>query len=270
MVKKYGEVFAVFAVMLVLLLAGCGRKSAEEQMESQKELIVSGQNTTTGNTEDADQAADVSEEGAENDPARKDDAADQSIAGADDTGVSGESALDPDNTGLVKQSSALPIYSYHGSEPYMDIVTGNIVSYAVNMLGDSQVYIPAPTIVRIDDSDSMNIKIWGYFDVYGYNLNGTTLETQSSAAVPGCMHLTEKNGSYVMTSWQQVLSEDERESELRAVCDDDEELTDAFHAVQDTDRENSRKEYLKEYISENSLGIDGYKDFDSEKVMIPE
>lgn len=274
MKKRTGIIrkIAVCAITGVFLLAGCGNKDVEEQMKNQQELIVAGQNTTTGNTAEEEPPADVTEETGQAGTAgdtEADTAAVEQGGSGDETVPADQSTSETAEGGLMKQSAGLPIYSYHGSEPYMDIVTGSVVSYAVEMLAGSEVYIPSVTVVGTDDSDASNIRIWGYFDVYGYNLNGTTLETQSSAVIKGCMHLAEQEGSYVMTAWDQILDEDPDDIQLRNICDNDESLVAAFHEVQSYEtRQETRKAFISEYVSENALAIDGYQDYGADKTAL--
>ena len=56
-----------------------------------------------------------------------------------------------------------------------------------------------------DDSDPEDVKIWGYFCVYNYDLEGDVLKTASGGAHPGLFHIKDnKDGTAEVTAFDQT------------------------------------------------------------------
>lgn len=53
----------------------------------------------------------------------------------------------------------------------------------------ADVCIPCPIIVAIESTDSTDVRFYGDFWVYNYNIVGDTLEIVSGGSYPGCMHV---------------------------------------------------------------------------------
>lgn len=66
------------------------------------------------------------------------------------------------------------------------------------------VCIPCHTIVSVDERDSTDIKVWGYFWVFNYQQKGDTLKCVSGGSHPGLMHVRQTGDHFEVTAFDGV------------------------------------------------------------------
>ncbi len=185
-----------------------------------------------------------------------------------------EEATDPANEAAAEATTEaaakLPAYEYPGPE-YFYLV---LYSYLDEELGQyfdrGDVSIPCPVILCEDDSDSSDIKVYGDFWFYNYNLNGDVLETLGGGSFPGCIHIkTTESGDYEVTSFEQVGDGSDFEPTAKKIFG---EHYDAFmKAYSDSEAtEATRAQIIANYVAANNLSITSYKDFGWDPVVLPE
>ncbi|MBR3716885.1 MAG: hypothetical protein IKN19_02820, partial [Bacteroidaceae bacterium] len=64
--------------------------------------------------------------------------------------------------------------------------------------------VPARSIVAVDEQDKSDIKVWGDFWVFNYNLVGDTLKCVSGGSHPGLMHVRKTDNGFEVTAFDQV------------------------------------------------------------------
>ena len=64
--------------------------------------------------------------------------------------------------------------------------------------------VPIHSIVRVDERDAEDIKVWGDFWVFNYNLVGDTLECVSGGSHPGLLHIRQTENGFEVTAFDQV------------------------------------------------------------------
>ncbi|WP_408071967.1 hypothetical protein [Butyrivibrio sp. JL13D10] len=179
----------------------------------------------------------------------------------------GDATLGTDEN--AKNSGELPAYEYPGPELFYSV----LYKYMVDELGkgylDGQVCIPCPVIIKEDESDKSDIKVYGNFWVFKYDLNGDTLENISGGSHPGCIHVKSTDEGYEVTSMD--------------VCEDGTGFTESAKKIfgdnydafmkdgQDEKlREETRAQIIANYVAANNLSIKAYKDYGWDPVNLPE
>lgn len=157
--------------------------------------------------------------------------------------------------------SSVP-FSYTGSDLYLKTITDEMVAVGKEHFGEQgAVELPTPYIVKIDDSDKNDIKVYGDFYIYGYDMNGTIFNCKNAGSFPGCYHLQEKDGDVTFVSKEIAEDGSNNYSSLLKICGNDEDLVKTIYSVVENDKEKTRIEYVKMYANTNNLRVYGIKDF---------
>lgn len=153
-------------------------------------------------------------------------------------------------------------FSYTGNDNYLKAITDDMVGFAKeNYGGQGAVEIPTPYVVEIDDSDKNDIKIYGDFYIYGYNMNGTIFNMKNGGSYPGCYHLKDDNGNVSVVNKEFAEDGSNNWSSLVKICGGDETLAKEINNVVDEDGEKTRIDYVKMYANANKLRVSGIKDY---------
>lgn len=153
-------------------------------------------------------------------------------------------------------------FVYTDDEKYLKEVTeAMLIEFAPLFDQENNVEIPTPYIVKIDDEDIKDIKIYGDFYIYGYNMNGMIFDCVNGGSFPGCIHLRSDFGkiSYVFSE----IAEDgaNNDESLLKICGGDESLKKDIDNERYDDGDNLRIRYVKMYAKENNLLLSGIKDY---------
>lgn len=213
----------VAGILASMLLAGCG--SAEKTIENAAESA----NAVTGEAtmESGEATADAAEEKASAD-------------------------------------AALPAYEYQGEDSetaedgIMKACIAELMKLDEENFDPAEIAIPAPVVYQVDSSDESDIKVWGEFYIFNYDLKGDTLETQSGGNFRGCMHLMKEGEDYQISSFDQVEDGSDEAESLRQICEENEELLAKFG--NDEQVNEVRKNYISAYVKANDLNIKSYQD----------
>ena len=185
----------------------------------------------------------------------------------------------PEMTELVEfMNSGLPVFTCNHEDadvPYM----AAICEYLVSEYSDeySAVTIPAPYVMYVDDTDPSAVKVWGNFWTCSYDLERTTLNSMSGGEAPGIMELTvDQEGQYTVTSFRSAGDGDQYAEDIRAFCeeagsDQAGHLEELFLESSDLRAEPVsavRTEFIEQYVDDNALEIDSYKDYGWDPVML--
>lgn len=153
-----------------------------------------------------------------------------------------------------EESETLPEFNYVGNDEI-----ARICSEAAKQLykgySKADVMIPAPVVADTStngDITTIYANIW----VYGYDLDGTTLECNNGGANPCIITV---DGSKI-TDIQVAYTEDD-EKKLFS----DKKILSMLHS---DDEDFIRKSWIQMYVENYGLNIDSYKDYGQEKVML--
>lgn len=168
----------------------------------------------------------------------------------------------------ITEEAGMPAYKYTGTLPYMSAVCDEIIAENEKFYDKADVAIPEPYIVRVDDSDQNDVKVWGRFGYFTYNVDGAYLQTQAGGLPVGVMHLAkDENGEWTVTSVQ--LAEDGAgcNTSLMKICENDRTLYDAFNIDEKSGNDN-RAAFIREYLASNGMDFKGYQDYGWDPVDI--
>lgn len=169
----------------------------------------------------------------------------------------------------ASEATSLPAYEYPGPELFYSV----LYQYLIDELGQyyeaADVTIPCPIIIHEDESDKEDIRVWGNFYIYNYELNGDTLETTSGGSHPGCIHLKSTDEGYKVTSFETVADGSDFEPTAKKIFGDYyEDLTKS--SGDEEANEALRAQIIANYVAANNLEIKAYKDYGWDPVELPE
>ena len=120
--------------------------------------------------------------------------------------------------------------------------------------------VPARSIVAVDEQDKSDIKVWGDFWVFNYNLVGDTLKCVSGGSHPGLMHICQTTNGYEVTGFDRV---EDGASYLPSAQRIFGEKYEAFHAINSNaeEREAVRAKMLSDYVKAHQLKATLYQDY---------
>ena len=110
-----------------------------------------------------------------------------------------------------------------------------------------QVCIPCVTVIDVDESQPDDIKVWGDFWVYNYNLSGDTLKTVSGGSHPGLIHLQHTGKGYEVKSFDVVADGSDNVESAKKIFGDKFDAFQALHS-NDSKRESLRAGALADYV----------------------
>ena len=167
-------------------------------------------------------------------------------------------------------SGALPAYEYPGPESFYTVLYKYLIDELSPHYDKAQVSIPCPVIIAEDESDKQDIRVYGNFWLFNYDLNGDILECVSGGSYPGCVHLkiVDTADGYEVT--QMEVAEDGggyTESAKRIFG----EHYDTFvkDGEDEKKREELRAQIIANYAAANDLSIRAFKDYGWDPVELP-
>ena len=120
--------------------------------------------------------------------------------------------------------------------------------------------VPAILVLEEDDSDPDDIKVWGIFSLFNYDVEGKTLLNLSGGDYSGLVHLKADVDSYEVTGIDLVEDGMDYSSSVNQIFGEKEGLAEKFWNS-DEKQEEARADFLKMYIRDNNLDIDAYQDY---------
>ena len=136
--------------------------------------------------------------------------------------------------------------------------------YLTNEIGKhyatAEVCIPCPIIVAKDESNPDDIRIWGDFWVFNYNIEGDVLKTVSGGSHPGQMHLRKKGADYEVFSFDQVEDGAGNKASAQRIFGDHFESYWALNSCGDC-LDITRKKYAAQYAQEYNLSVHYFQDY---------
>jgi len=139
-----------------------------------------------------------------------------------------------------------------------------ISDYLVNEEGvrylQGELCVPTLLMVYEEDVDSQHVRVWGDFWVEWYNVSCDTLKTVSGGSHAGLMTLSEENGAFAVTSFEQVEDGSRYESSAQRIFGEHYDIFQNMHSNQVV-REAVRREQLSDYVRLCGLNIRYYQDY---------
>lgn len=148
------------------------------------------------------------------------------------------------------------------------VVDQYIVDTFGKQYAQAEVCIPQQIVVATDESNDQDIKVWGDFWVFNYNLAGDTLKTASGGSHPGLIHLKKGDNGYEVTAFDQVGDGSQFEPTAKKIFGD---KYDAFMKVHsnDKEREQNRAQGIAKFVKEHNVKATMYQDYGWPAVKLP-
>ena len=165
----------------------------------------------------------------------------------------------------------LPAYEYPGPESFYVVLYQYLIDTYAPDYPPAQVSIPCPIIVAEEDSDRDDIRVYGNFWLFNYDLEGDTLKNTSGGAYPGCMHLkfVDNAAGFEVTSMEVAADGSDFDESAKKIFG---KHYDEFVKVNSDDktREETRAQIIANYVAANNLSITAYQDYGWDPVPLPE
>jgi hypothetical protein len=139
-----------------------------------------------------------------------------------------------------------------------------ISDYLVEKIGSSylqgDISIPVLMIVATEENGPEQVKVWGDFWVFNYDIVGDTLKTVSGGNHSGCMDIAKDGDKLQVTHFEQTEDGAGNEASAKRIFADHYDIYQNMHANQDV-REAVRREQLQQYIQKHDLQVKCYQDY---------
>lgn len=148
------------------------------------------------------------------------------------------------------------------------VVDQYIVDTFGKQYAQAEVCIPQQIVVATDESNDQDIKVWGDFWVFNYNIDGDTLKTASGGSHPGLIHLKKGDNGYEVTAFDQVGDGSQFEPTAKKIFGD---KYDAFMKVHsnDKEREQNRAQGIAKFVKEHNVKATMYQDYGWPAIKLP-
>lgn len=251
---------ALIASMIAMsAMTGCGSSSAKPQEEAKEAAQEEQMQEQTEDFQDAEAPEASTADAAAPDPATEDRAAAGMTAEPFETeeiSIMGTgTAAETEETGSV-----YPEFHYTGEDPYIETIWTYFQDNYSRFYDKEDVTVPAVLVLEEDDSDPDDIRVWGVFSLFNYDVEGKTLLNLSGGDYPGLVHLKADGDSYEVTGIDLVEDGMDYSSSANQIFGEREGLAEKFWNS-DEKQEVARADFLKMYIRDNNLDIDAYQDY---------
>lgn len=156
--------------------------------------------------------------------------------------------------------AALPDYRYAGDNPYTAAICDWLLKNEADNYAQSDVAIPSPIIVDVDDDDPQDILVWGGFELNWYELRNTTLFCISGGSVPGLMHLQEQDGICVVSGFEAVGDGTDYQKDIERIFGMRRGLVKKLEAAM-AGRDEMQLQFVSDYVNANGLNITQMQDY---------
>ncbi len=166
-------------------------------------------------------------------------------------------------------SATLPAYEYPGPELFYSVLYQYMIDEFGKNYDKSQVCIPCPVIIAEDESDKSDIRVYGNFWIFNYDLNGDILENTSGGSYPGCIHVKSTDAGYEVVSAEIVEDGSGFTDSAKKIFG---KYYDKFMKEGEDEklREETRAQIIANYVAANNLNISAYQDYGWDPVTLPE
>ena len=104
----------------------------------------------------------------------------------------------------VPSGRSLPEFRYTNDAPYMNTILDYVKKTDGQYYDAGDVMIPNFIVLKADESDPQDVKVWGNFWTMNYDLQGDNLFTKNGGEVSGLIHLTKTPAGYEVTGFDKV------------------------------------------------------------------
>ena len=160
-----------------------------------------------------------------------------------------------------EETGSLPRYTYPDDDPYCNAITEYFLDEIAPQYSEAQLSVPQIATVDVDESDPEDIKFWGSFQIWNYDLEGDVLKTVSGGTHCGLIHLKKiDDRTAVVTSFDEVGDGTDFDASAREIFGDKYDKFMEIYSDEES-RELFRKNLLIVYAEDNGLNITAYQDY---------
>jgi len=151
---------------------------------------------------------------------------------------------------------------------YNDAVDNYLVDVIGKQYAEGEICIPYPFVVSTDDGNLEDVKVWGDFWVFNYNLSGDTLKTVSGGNHPGLLHLKKTDNGFEVTEFEAVEDGAGNMESAKRIFGD---KYDCYQEISSLDekREQERLRFTSEYVKKHNLSATMLQDYGWPAVELP-
>ena len=147
-----------------------------------------------------------------------------------------------------------------------------VANYLENVIGkqyaEGQYSISSPFVISTDNGDLQDVKVWGDFWVFNYNVSGDTLKTVSGGNHPGLMHLKKTDKGMEVTNFEVVEDGAGNLESAKKIFGDQYEAFQEINSNQEK-RESIRLQFIADYAKKNNLPVKMVQDYGWPAVELP-
>ena len=179
----------------------------------------------------------------------------------DSVTVTETDSSEPETDSSISETDQIEINYFPAIDRYL---TNSIGS----MYAKGEHCVPIHSIVRVDERDTEDIKVWGDFWVFNYNLVGDTLECVSGGSHPGLLHIRQTENGFEVTAFDQVEDGSRYLPTAKKIFGD---KFNAFKTINsdEKNRERLRAEGLATYVKKHNIAATKYKDYGWPEKQLP-
>ena len=166
-----------------------------------------------------------------------------------------------------QESAGYPAYSHSSVNPYYAPVCGYLLENFGPLFEPEDITLPIVILLREDDSDPDDIKVWGRFAVMNYALRGTTLLTRSGGDFSGLIHLEKDGEGYKAVAMDRLEDGSDNDASVKRIFGVDEELL-AGYRESYADRMDATAEAVRWYSEDTGIDIQAYEDYGWDPVYV--
>lgn len=158
-------------------------------------------------------------------------------------------------------------YVYSGDNKAVEAIYGYMRDDYFEMFMPDLVMIPAYIIYEEVDAGDEYL-VFGNFYIYGYRLTGGILEAESGASMPGVAHLKKAQDGYEVIQMEFAGDGEMYDADIKEFTKDYPEIYDKYFEYNPERDQDIRTEYIRNYIMDNNLDIQYYKDYGWDPIKI--
>lgn len=156
-----------------------------------------------------------------------------------------------------------------GDEAYVALIEKYLVDSIGSQYSPGEMCIPVSNVIDVDDSDSTDVKVWGSFWVFNYNISGDTLKTVSGGSHPGLFHLNVASNAWKITSFDKVGDGSNYLPTAKKIFGD---KLEAFQKIESSDKQHDtlRTQAVSAYVKKHNIAATMYQDYGWPPVKLTE
>lgn len=148
------------------------------------------------------------------------------------------------------------------------VVEAFLVDSLAKQYSQGEVSIPCVMVISTDSTSADDIKVWGDYWVFNYNVVGDTLKTVSGGNHPGLIHLKRSGDTYEVIDFEQVADGSNNLPSAKKIFG---ELFAEYQKVQSDgkQREQKRADAIASYVKTHDMHVKMYQDYGWDAVKLP-